>query len=257
MSAISTGFYTRRISRVHSLHPWTKLIYAFCILVGSFGAPSIWFPISFFLLALGLVLLGKIGKVYLMIMVKTIPLFAALFIIQSLYNPGRLTPLFTFGPITIWREGVQFASLVSARLLAIISSMVILVVTTRPADLVAGLEDHGISHRFGYAILLILQFAPEMQRRVGTIMDAQRARGIETTGNFVQRIRAFLPILGPLVTTLLLGIETRALALEARGFSIPGKRTRIYPLTETRFEKTGRWVMIFTTAGILIYRIIM
>lgn len=257
MGAISTGFYTHRVSPVHRLHPWTKLVYAFCVLVGSFGAPSIWFPVGFFLLGIILVLLGKIGKAYLRMMLKTIPLFLALFIIQSLFNPGRLTPLLHLGPVTIWLEGVQFSLLASARLLAIISSMGILVVTTRPADLVASMEDRGISHHFGYAVLLILQIAPEMQRRVGTIMDAQRARGFETEGVITQRIRAFLPILGPLVTSALLGIETRALALEARGFSAPGKRTRLNPLIETRLEKTIWWVMPIVTAGILMYRVVM
>jgi len=257
MNVGSTGFYTHRVSPVHRLHPLTKLVYASCVLVGSFGSPSIWFPIGFLLLTICLILQGKIWKAYLRMMIKTVPLFVALFIIQSLFNPGRITPLIQIGPITIWLEGVEFACLVSARLLAIISSMGVLVMTTRPADLVASMEDLGISHRFGYAVLLILQIAPELQRRVGTIMDAQRARGIETDGNLVQRIRAFLPVFAPLVTSSLLGIETRALALETRGFSTPGERTHLHPLTVSQWEKVSWWIMAFAVAGILIVRVLM
>lgn len=257
MSGRSSGLYAHRKSQVHGLHPWTKLIFAFCVLVASFAAPSIWFPIAFSLIGISLVLLGHVGKAYLRMMLKTIPLFVALFVIQSLFNPERQIPLFQLGPVTVWEEGVEFASLAASRLLAVITSMGLLVMTTRPADLVASIEDRGVSHGFSYSVLLILQIAPELQRRVSTIMDAQRARAIETEGSIGKRIRAFLPVLGPLVTSLLYGIETRALALEARGFSAPGKRTRLHPLSERRSEKVLWWAMPLAAASILVHRIVM
>jgi len=209
------------------------------------------------MLGIILMLVGNVGKAYLRMMTKTIPLFVALFIIQGLFNPDRETPLFQIGPVIVWEEGLQFASLAAARLLAVITSMGLLVMTTRPADLVASIEDRGISHGFSYSVLLILQIAPELQRRVGTIMDAQRARAIETEGSIFKRIRAFFPILGPLVTSLLYGIETRALALEARGFGAPGKRTRLHPLSHHRSERVLWWVMPVAAVGILIHRIAM
>jgi energy-coupling factor transporter transmembrane protein EcfT len=96
-----------------------------------------------------------------------------------------------------------------------------------------------------------------MQRRVRTILDAQRARAVETEGHLLARARAFLPVLGPLVTSSLLSIETRALALEARGFSAPGRRTRVHPLTDSRWQAAGRRLMAVAAGAILLYRVIL
>jgi energy-coupling factor transport system permease protein len=257
MSSGSVGFYTRGSSPIHQLHPWTKLVFMTCVLVASFSATWLWVPAALFIISLALLTWAGVLKTYIKFIIKTIPLFAALLVIQSLFHPGRLTPLYDLGPFTIWKEGVEYAILASTRLLAIIASITILIATTRPADIVASMEDRGISHRLGYAVLLTLQIGPEMTRRIGTIMDAQRARAVEVEGNLLQRIKAFLPILGPLVTNSLLGIETRALALETRGFSIPGKRTRLHPLVHNRLEQISWWLMACATVTVVLLGIIL
>jgi energy-coupling factor transport system permease protein len=232
-------------------------VYAGCIILIAFVAPWPWLSAGLFILTTALVLLARVPGAYLRLLRGAVlVLFLALFLVQSLFYPGRHTPLFSVGPVTVWAEGVRFALETAARLLAIVSGMALLVLTTRPADLVAGLQERGVSHRFGYAVLLTLQLAPEMQRRVRTILDAQRARAIETEGNLLVRARAFLPILGPLVTSSLLSIETRALALEARSFSAPGRRTRVHPLTDSRWQGFVRWLMAAATGAVLLYRVV-
>lgn len=257
MSQFTAGFYTPGNSPVHRWHPWTKMVYTGCVLLLAFTITWPLLSTVLFLLTLLLVIHAGVLAPYLRMMRgAALFLFFALFLVQSLFYPGRQTPLFSLGPLTIWVEGVQFATIIVLRLLAIISSTALLVLTTSPSDLVAGLEERGVSHRFGYAILLTLQIAPEMQRRVNTILDAQRTRAVETEGNLLVRARAFFPVLGPLVTSSLLGIETRALALEARGFSQPGQRTHIKPLIDNRRQATARWLIILVSAAILIFRII-
>jgi energy-coupling factor transporter transmembrane protein EcfT len=233
-------------------------VYTGCAILVAFVAPWPVLSAGLFVLTTALAVLARVPGAYLRLMRGAVlVLFLALFTVQSLFYPGRQTPLFGLGPLTVWVEGVAFALETAARLLAIVSSMGLLVLTTRPADLVAGLEERGVSHRFGYTVLLTLQIVPEMQRRVRTILDAQRARAVETEGHLLVRARAFLPVLGPLVTSSLMGIETRALALEARGFSAPGRRTRVHPLTDSRWQAAGRRLMAVAAGAILLYRVIL
>jgi len=256
MSQPASSFYTPRESPVHRWHPRTKLVYAGCAVFVAFLAPWPALAAGLFVVATGLAFLARVPGPYLrMLRGGLLLLFVALFVIQGLFYPGRETPLFRIGPVTVWVEGVRYALEVAARLLAMVSSTGVLVLTTRPADLATGLEQWGISHRFGYAILLTLQIVPEMQRRVRTILDAQRTRGVETEGNLIHRIRAFLPILGPLVTSSILGIETRALALEARGFSLAGPRTRVYPPIDSRAQAAARWFMLVASGAVVLYQV--
>ena len=258
MSQVSGGFYTPRQSPVHRWHPRTKLVYAGCAVLAAFVSPWLWLSVALFTVSTVLAMLARVTGAYLRLLrAAVLVLFVALFLVQSLFYPGRQTALFSIGPVTVWVEGVQFAVQTAARLLAVVGSMGLLVLTTRPADLVAGLEDWGVSHRFGYAVLLTLQIFPEMQRRVHTILDAQRARAVETEGNLLARARAFLPVLGPLVTSSIVGIETRALALEARGFSAPGRRTRVRPLFDSPWQRGARWLMGLVAGVLVVYVIVL
>ena len=58
-----------------------------------------------------------------------------------------------------------------------------------------------------------------------TITDAQRSRGMETEGNLLVRIKAFLPLISPVVMSALTATRERAIALEVRGFGVKGTKT--------------------------------
>jgi len=255
LSSPSSGLYTPADSFIHRWHPWTKMVFAGCVILLAFVAWP-WLSLTLLAITLGLILAARVFPAYLALMrLAVLPLLLMLFVIQSLFYPGRETPLFSLGPVTVWVEGIQFAIQVSLRVLALVSSTALLVLTTRPTDIVAGLEDWGISHRMGYAVLLTLQIVPEMQRRVRTILDAQRTRAVETEGNLLVRARAYVPVLGPLVTSSLMSIETRALVLETRGFGLPGKRSRFRPLVDSPGQRRLRILLVVITASLLLYRL--
>ena len=69
-----------------------------------------------------------------------------------------------------------------------------------------------------------------------TITDAQRARGIETDGSILTRLKALLPMMGPLVLTSIQQIDERVLTLEARGFSAPARKTAYYSIEKTAVD---------------------
>jgi energy-coupling factor transport system permease protein len=122
-----------------------------------------------------------------------------------------------------------------------IISFGVLILTTRPSDLVDNLVQKGLSPRFGYVLASVLQIIPQMLSTTSTITDAQRSRGLETEGNLFQRFSAFFALLGPLVLNSLVEARERAMAIEIRGFSVEGKRTFVRQIPET---KADRWIKI-------------
>ena len=60
------------------------------------------------------------------------------------------------------------------------------------------------------------------------ITAAQRARGLDTEGSFLRRIRGIVPIVGPVILGSIGEVEERTMALEARGFTRPGRRTLLW-----------------------------
>ena len=84
------------------------------------------------------------------------------------------------------------------------------------------------------------------------IMDAQKARGLELErGNFLKRIRNYIPILIPLIIGAIRRSLELAEAMESRAWGATKKRTNLYVLKMQR----GDLVLIAITFGILVIAI--
>ena len=80
-----------------------------------------------------------------------------------------------------------------------------------------------------------------MVERAATIIEAQRARGLDTEGGIIRRLRGVVPLAGPVLLGSLAEVEERTMALEARGFSRPGRRTLLWEPADSRRQALVRW----------------
>jgi energy-coupling factor transport system permease protein len=86
-----------------------------------------------------------------------------------------------------------------------------------------------------------------------TVVDAQRSRGLELDkGNFMKRIRNYVPILIPLIISAIRRSVELAEALEARGFGATEKRTSIVTL-KMRWADYVVIVLTLIGLGIAVY----
>lgn len=235
-------------SIVHGLNPVTKLVIVIGIAIVVFLMPTFRIPLVVALGLLGVAAVAgvfrSVGKVTLII---GIPLLLILLPVQALFYPANQTPEYVVrnvpvvGRLTFWREGIMFALLILSRLGAVIVAMMVMVTTTLPKDLTDALMQKGMSNKFAYVFIAALQFIPQMRRRSEQILDAQQARGLDTGANLFRRVKAIVELLSPLLISTLISTQTRALALESRGFTQSGERTFIYEIPDTRLDRALRW----------------
>jgi energy-coupling factor transport system permease protein len=250
------GLYIQRGSRVHQLHPLTKLSAAGFFLVAGLTLRGIW---PAYLLALfGLGPLALAGQVFLTLIRRTsrivFPFAISLFLIQGFLWPGG-TPLVGIGPLSLKAEGLQFTILSTGRILIVVSSFLWLALTTRPDLLMTALNQRGLPPSISYLIVSSIQIFPRFQTRAETILDAQRSRGLETGGNLLSRARAVVPLVVPLILSSLIDVEERALAIEARGFNNPGPKTSLIEIRQSAWEIPLRWLLLLVMAGLVVLRL--
>ncbi|NIO09207.1 MAG: energy-coupling factor transporter transmembrane protein EcfT, partial [Deltaproteobacteria bacterium] len=154
------------------------------------------------------------------------------------------------GLVSLKRQGVIFATTSVGRILMVVSSFLWFALTTRPDQLMTSLVQRGLPSNLAYIIVATIQIIPRFQQRAATITDAQRSRGLETEGNFLERVRGVLPLVVPLILSSLVDVEERALAVEARGFNHPGKKTSLIEITETNWEPGLRWGIVFAMLAV-------
>ncbi len=240
------SFYIDQDSFLHRLNPLTKLALVFMLVVLSFLGLSFWLPtIIFLFVIIPLSFLGKISREFFSATVKLLlPVVGFLFVMQAFFHPNGSTEIFSIWIFDVTVESLRFAYLTASRILTMVASFLILLLTTHPSDLMGDLTRRGVSGNLSYVITSTLQIIPQMQIKAGTIVDAQKSRGLETSGNVINRVRALVPLVGPLVFGSLVEVEERAIAIEARAFTSPLKKTSLREIPDRSGERVARWLFL-------------
>jgi energy-coupling factor transport system permease protein len=250
------SFFVKRESVLHRLNPLTKLSIVFAFIFLTFLSPFRWSAPA---LAIPVILLSFIGGVqrqFLNVALKLIlPAITFMFIMQSIFLPGGETVLFAVWIFDVTLETVEKAFITVSRLFVMISSFAILLLTTHPSELMSDLTRRGLPGQFAYVIISTLQIIPQMQAKAQTIIAAQRSRGLDTESTFGKRVGALVPLVGPLVFGSLVEVEERAIAIEARGFTSTRKKTSLYEIPDSNFDKTLRWGLILLVIASIVSRI--
>ena len=131
-----------------------------------------------------------------------------------------------------------------------------MVYSTHPADLALALVQLGAPYPVAYIVVTAIQLLPEMQARVDGILNAQQARGLETTGSLRVRITAFVPLISPLIYGALENVQERALALDARAFRAPWPKTSWRILHDSPIQKVGRISLVAYSVLLALYAIV-
>ena len=184
-----------------------------------------------------------------------LPLAISVLVVNLFFFPSGSTVLFRIGPITATAEGLAFAVETLVRLVAITGALALFYLTTPVGSLVVDLERRGVSPRLAFVISASVRTVPAILVRAGDIADAQRARGLDTEGSPWRRLRGLVPLVGPVLLGSIGEVEERAMALEARGFSRPGRRSLLWAPRDRPAEQAARWLMVLTVPALVAARL--
>jgi energy-coupling factor transport system permease protein len=126
---------------------------------------------------------------------------------------------------------VERAAALTLRFVVLVESFSVFFLTTSPDHLGLALEQTHVPYEFVFAFTTAVRFVPVLAEEAQTIMDAQKARGLELErGNFLKRIRNYIPILIPLIVSAIRRSLELAEAMESRAWGATKKRTNLYVL---------------------------
>ncbi len=235
-------------SVVHRLNPLTKAALAaastaLAVLLGGLLGPALLVIVAVVLPAVQARILGRLLRMALLL---SLPIAISVLVVNLLFYPEGRQVLFQLGPIRATAEGFGFALETLARIGAISGAITLFYLTTPAGDLVLDLEHRGVSPRIAFVALASVQTVPAMVERAVTITAAQRARGLDTEGSIWRRLRGVLPLAGPVLLGSIGEVEERSMALEARGFTRPGRRTLLWWPPDSDRQRLARWMLVIS-----------
>ena len=128
-------------------------------------------------------------------------------------------------------EMVEYSLSMTLRFIVLVASFSIFFLTTSPDRLSLALEKLHIPYEFTFAFITAIRFVPVLAEEAQSIIDAQRARGLELErGGLLRRVRNYIPILLPLIVNSIRRSLELAEAMESRAFGAVRERTNLYEL---------------------------
>ena len=242
---------------IHQLEPLSKLLYVVTVLVLPIIWSNRWITVGCIVLSLILLIVGKVLRKTLPIISCSFILILTVVVIQGLFRAENRTPVCQIGTLIFYKEGLLFALGVGLNVMNLLLAFSVLILTTKPSDLIEALVRKGLSPRIGYVLSSVFQIIPQMSATMETITDAQRSRGMETEGKLLTRIKAFIPLIGPVVMNSLIATRERAIALEVRGFNSKKKKSFLNSYQETLVDRVVKIILCSLLGLSLIGRILL
>ena len=249
--SVTTGYFVAGSSWLHRRHPLTKLLALALVLLSAFLLPPVILPIMAVAIVIAAWSAGLLRPMARAIRIPALLLISIL-VVNSLFFPGATERLATVGPWSITREGLTFGLISAGRVLVAFLASVTFLFSTLADDLLESLIARGASHRIAFVVLSAVQMVPRMQARAGGILEAQQARGLSLEGSFVRRLRALIPLIGPVLLGSLVDVRERTFALEARGFGARPGRTAYRVVADPPVDRWLRLGILVACLGVVV-----
>jgi energy-coupling factor transport system permease protein len=244
--SVFDGLKFRRVySPIHNLDPRIKFIYVCAVFVVAILFGELIPLIALFLLPIPFVFLAGVQKEWLR------SLRGAAFLAIFIFVVNIASNFFTSGYV-LTAAAVETSLAMTLRFVVLVESFSVFFLTTSPDHLGLALEQTHVPYEFAFAFTTAVRFVPVLAEEAQTIMDAQKARGLELEkGGILKRIRNYVPVLIPLIVSAIRRSLELAEAMESRAWGATKKRTNLYALRLHR----GDFALLAITIGVLVVAI--
>lgn len=175
----------------------TQLIVQTCVLSLSFMAKRV-----------RVILRGLYGSLFLLVLIFTL---------NFVFTPNL--------------QGAIYALVMTLRFTTLITSFALFFNSTSPEEIGIALEGVGVLRDFSLLINMSFRFVPTLANDIQIVSDALRSRGLELEkGRLYNRIKNYVYLLVPLIIFEVRRSMMIAEALEARGYGLDVKPTRLVSL---------------------------
>ena len=264
MREVSFGQYYPGKSFVHKCDPRIKILFLAVYIAAIFLSKNFYAlgacAIAFFVLA-------AFSGIPFKTLVKSVKgiLFLLLFMtLLNLFLYQGETVLWQWQFIVITKEAVYYTVFLATRLFLLVLGSSLLTLTTTPVSLADGIESllsplkaiRFPVHELALIMSIALRFIPILTDETARIMNAQKARGADfESGGLLQRVKAILPILIPLLISAFRRADELGDAMDARCYSGSKVRTKYKKLTYGWRDLVVALFGCTLLAGIILLRI--
>ena len=272
MASIVFGRYSPYESTTHKLDARNKIFLTILLMVAIFFRIGNWTTTLilsgvYLVLLIIVMIISRVSFLELFKSLKSMWFFVLLIFVIYVFLPASAevketghVAFYIGGNYPIYYESFFQSAYIIARIILMISLMMILTSTTKPMDLTYAFEwymmplkvVHFPVHEIAMTLSIALRFIPTLLDETERITKAQASRGVDFNhGGLFKRFRALISLIIPLFISAIDRSEQLADAMEARGFDPRQKRTK-YRILHFRLKDLVAFILVaLFFAGVL------
>ena len=264
MREVSFGQYYPSSSFIHKCDPRLKVLFLVVYITAVFVSKNFY---ALGACALAFLVIAAFSGVPFKTLVKSVKgilfLLAFMIILNLFFYEGE-TVWWRWRFIVITKEAVYYTVFLASRLFLLVLGSSLLTLTTTPVSLADGIESllsplkiiRFPVHELALIMSIALRFIPILTDETGRIMNAQKARGADfESGGLLQRVKAILPILIPLLISAFRRADELGDAMDARCYSGSKVRTKYKKLVFTWRDFVAALFGVALLTGVIVLRI--
>ena len=253
---ITFGQYFDCKSPIHKADPRIKIILMIVLIVFIFISKNLISLGISLCFVLGVLIISKVPfKMYLKNLKAILPILIFTAIINLFYGNGGEV-LFSIWRLSITTDGIYRSVFMAVRITLLIFTSSVLTYTTTPNDLTDAIESllsplkfiglKSAVHTLAMMMTIALRFIPTLVEEAEKIMNAQKARGADLeSGGLIQRVKALIPILIPLLISSVRRAYELAEAMECRCYNGGEGKTR---MKQMKMSAVDLYLSMFVSA---------
>lgn len=248
-----TGFvdlYTEGNTILHRIDPRVKIISVVLLSILAFVLNSLEALLLLLAFILALVVISRTPFSKTAFALKFVArLMVLIVILWPLFDRSGDPVIASLGPLRLTEPAVLRGITSATRIGCLATVWYILMFTTQQRDIVRALVKMGVRFDFGLTLAISLRFFPTFSATIGSIMDAQRARGLEFgKGSILKRSRNYVAVLIPAIVSAMRTADSLSWALQSRAYGARFDRTylRDFKMRATDYAALVLVVLAFT-----------
>lgn len=242
------------------LTPSPKLWFALGLTLAIILIKNLWFDLAVILISTVMIVHEKQMMLFKLILITLVVLFFAMYGIHGAIAPNidpAVDPvMFRIFGIDYYGAGFAYASRFYFNVAPLMCALFLIFLSIDMTDLGVTICKAGISYSAMFTFIDSFQVITLLKKDMEQIQDAQRARGLQTEGNLIQRFKAFVPIMVPVVANSIIKVQDQAIAMDTKGFNSDCKKTIYRELTPYQWDPAVKWLGIALGVFAIAYRVL-
>lgn len=149
-----------------------------------------------------------------------------------------------FDKIPYYRSGFHKAIHFAFRIAPLMACLFLIFKTLEMTDLGILMCKAGLPYRYAFIFIDCFMTISILSKDMDQIMDAQKSRGLVTEGNLITRMKAFVPVIVPVVANSISKVQDQAIAMDTKGFNSKCKKTIYRTIPNGKIDKIIKVICI-------------